>query len=256
METENTQGDNKEKKEGGKMLMAIGRQFYGDSFERFMKIGEVKEFIASFKDFYYQEKIKDPNAPIAGLLQNFNKEFCEPQGKKFHPYTAQVKCWRSKWDLDLMQQMQNKELQVVTRRNVHQLIKTRDEERSLILGAPQDNDLEAGVRTLGGELLNDAAQMLRDDQELEEIYSDDTLIKRRNYIVNVFSHATKLVHGKAALMLKASAEKRDTAGFLMSLLARGTAGKMSDEEMNLLKRAYATKQNNNEVVNQNESTTH
>ena len=51
METENTQGDNKEKKEGGKMLMAIGRQFYGDSFERFMKIGEVKEFIASFKDF-------------------------------------------------------------------------------------------------------------------------------------------------------------------------------------------------------------
>jgi hypothetical protein len=84
--------------------------------------------------------------------------------------------------------------------------------------------------------------MLRDDQELEEIYNDETLMKRRNYIVNVFAHATRLVHGKAALMLKASEEKRNTAGFLMQLLSKATAGKMSDEEMSLLKSAYAPKQ--------------
>lgn len=220
----------------------FGRQWYGDSFQGFMKIAEYKEFLPAFKDYYYQERIKNPNARLADILQGFNKEFCEPEGKRFHPYTQQVAIWRRKWDLDLMQQFQDKELKMIEKKNIHQLIKTRDEQRNLVLGAPDDNELEAGVRTLGGELLNDASQMLRDDQELEEIYDDETLMKRRNYIVNVFAHATRLVHGKAALMLKASEEKRNTAGFLMQLLAKATAGKMSDEEMSLLKSAYAPKQ--------------
>lgn len=224
------------------MSLNIGCQFYGDTFERFMKVGEIADMIPAFKDYYYQEKIKNNVARLSDILQVFNKEFCEPNGKKFHPYTHQLKFWRAKWDLDLMQQLQNKELQLVERKNVHQLIKTRDEQRNLILGGADDNSLEAGVRTLGGELLNDATQMLRDDQELEEIYDEETLIKRRNYIVNVFSHTSKLVLGKAALMLKASEEKRNTAGFLMSLLARATAGKMSDDEIGLLKNAYAPKQ--------------
>lgn len=221
----------------------IGKQFYGATFERFMRLAEMTDLIPAFKDFYYQAKIKDPNARLSDILCEFNKEFCEPNGRKFHPYTKQVALWRKKWDLDLMQQMQNKDLQVVERRNIHQLIKTRDEQRNLVLGQAGDEELEAGVRTLGGELLNDATQMLRDDQELEEVYDDETLMKRRNYIVNVFAHATRLVHGKAALMLKASEEKRNTAGFLMNLLSRATAGKMSDEEMGLLKSAYAPKQN-------------
>src|SRR3990167_3518380 len=176
-------------------------------------------------------------------------------GRLFHPSISQVRTWRKKWDLDLIQQMTDKDIKIIERKNVHQIIKTRDDNRKLVLGAADDEQLEAGVRTLGGELLNDAMQMLRDDQELEEIYTDETLIKRRNYIVNVFSHATRLVHGKAALMLKASAEKRDTAGFLMSLLARATSGQMSDEEMGLLKSAYAPKLNDSEVVKQNEPAT-
>jgi len=235
MEDETKNSSTNEKKS---MTLNIGRNYYGDKFERFMKVGEIVDLIPSFKDFYYQEKIKNPKTHLADIVQDFNKEFCEPNGRLFHPYTAQVGFWRKKWDLDLMQQMQGKELQIVERKNIHQLIKTRDEQRNLVLGQADDNELEAGVRTLGGELLNDATQMLRDDQELEEIYDGETLIKRRNYIVNVFAHVTRLVHGKAALMLKASEEKRNTAGFLMGLLSRATAGKMTEEEMNLLKGAY------------------
>lgn len=221
----------------------IGRAYYGDKFTRYMLLKEVNDLIPSFKDYYYQAKVKDPNARLLEILQNFNKEICEPVGRLFHPHTLNVRVWRKKWDLDLMQKMQDKDLIITSERNIHQVIKTRDENRNLILGEAKDEELEAGVRTLGGELLNDAMQMLRDDQELEEIYDDETLIKRRNYIVNVFAHGTRLVHGKAALMLKASEEKRNTAGFLMSLLSRATAGKMSDEEMGLLKSAYAPKQN-------------
>jgi hypothetical protein len=226
-----------------KKIDGAGRAYYGDKFTRYMRLGEYSDLLPAFKDYYYEARIKDPNARLSDILQGFNSEVCEPMNRLFHPYTVQIKIWRSKWDLDLAQQLQDKDLQIVERKNIHQIIKTRDEDRKLVLGAPDDNSLEAGVRTLGGELLNDAMQMLRDDQELEEIYDDETLIKRRSYIVNVFAHATKLVHGKAALLLKASEEKRNTAGFLMSLLSRATAGKMSDEEMGLLKSAYAPKQN-------------
>ncbi|KKT20046.1 MAG: hypothetical protein UW02_C0002G0038 [Candidatus Nomurabacteria bacterium GW2011_GWB1_43_7] len=221
----------------------VGLRIFGDTFKHYMRIAEYVDLIPAFKDFYYQAKIKDPNENLTDICRNFHKEVCDPVGRLFHPSMSQMRVWRKKWDLDLMQQMTNKDLVVVERKNIHQIIKTRNDDRALVLGQADDNQLEAGVRTLGGELLNDAMQMLRDDQELEEIYDDETLIKRRNYIVNVFAHATRLVHGKAALMLKASEEKRNTAGFLMSLLSRATAGKMSDEEMGLLKSAYAPKQN-------------
>lgn len=220
----------------------VGRSVFGESFKGYMRVAEYKDLIPAFKDFYYSAKIKNPKETLTNIVRGFNKEVCEPLERLFHPAMPQMSSWRKKWDLDLMEQMTNKNLEITTEKNVHQIIKTRDDERNLVLGV-DDNDLEAGVKTLGGELLNDAMQMLRDDQKLEEIYSDDTLIKRRNYVVNVFSHATKLVHGKAALMLKASEEKRNTAGFLMSLLARASAGKMSDDEMGLLKSAYAPKQN-------------
>jgi len=226
---------------------AVGLAYYGDKFTRYMRVAEYKDLLPSFKDFYYQAKVKNPNARLSDILQNFNKEVCEPVGRLFHPNTSQVRFWRAKWDLDLIQQMKDKDMEITEKKNIYQVIKTRDENNQLILGA-NDDELEAGVRTLGGELINDAMQMLRDDQELEEIYDDETLIKRKNYVVNVFAHVTRLVHGKAALMLKASEEKRNTAGFLMSLLSRATAGKMSDEEMNLLKSAYAPKQSEPEQV--------
>lgn len=225
----------------------VGRLYFGDTFEKWMKIADIKDLIPAFKDFYYQTKIKDPDSRLSDILQTFNKDVCVPVGRKFHPYTNQIRCWRKKWDLDLLQQLQiqkvldrqGKDIQTIERKNVNQLIKTRNAERELVLGQAGDNELEAGVRTLGGELLNDAMQMLRDDQELEEIYTSDELMKRRSYVVNVFAHATRLVHGKAALMLKASEEKRNTAGFLMSLLARATAGQMTEEEMGVLKSSYS-----------------
>jgi len=230
----------------------VGSQIYGEKFVRFHRIGEIKDILPAFKDFYYQAKIKDPNATLRNISQGFNREVCEPMGRLFHPSISQVRTWRKKWDLDLIQQMTDKDIKIIERKNVHQIIKTRDDNRKLVLGAADDEQLEAGVRTLGGELLNDAMQMLRDDQELEEIYTDETLIKRRNYIVNVFSHATRLVHGKAALMLKASAEKRDTAGFLMSLLSQATAGKLSDEQIALLETAYDNKKGEVGILVNNE----
>lgn len=217
-----------------KKIDAVGLAYFGQTFNGYQKIPEIVDLIPVFKDFYYAAKIKEPNARLSVILQNFGKEICEPVGRKFHPYTTNVRTWRTKWDLDLMQQMKDKEIISAEPKNVYQVIKTRDSERNLILGQVDDNQLEAGIKTLGGELLNDAMQMLKDDQDLDEIYNTDELIKRRNYVVNVFAHATRLVHGKAALMLKASAEKRESASFLMDLLAQATSGNLTEDQLALL----------------------
>lgn len=221
-----------------KMLDPVGVTYYGDTFTGYQKIGEYRDLIPAFKEWYYQAKIKDPNVGSTKLLRSFNEEVVYPLGRKFHPYTKMISDWKKKWDRDLMEQRGLVDHVVTTKKNVHQVLKTRSEEKELVYGTPSMEDLEAATQTLGGELVNDALQMLRDDQALDEIYESDELIKRKNYIVNVFGHVTKLVHGKAALMLKASQEKRENAGFLMELLGKASAGKMTVEEINALRSSY------------------
>lgn len=207
---------------------------YGESFVGYQKIEEVRDLIPAFKEFYYEEVIKNPKAKIGEMLREFNESI---NPRKFHPYMTNIRAWRIKWDADILEKKNMAVADITTEKAVQQVLKTRNDDRSLI--APEDSSLEAGVRTLGGELLNDAFQMLREDQQNPEIYDDEVLVKRRNYIVGVFGHVTKLVHGKAALLLKASEEKRNNAGFLMELLAKATSGKLSDSDMEMLKSNYA-----------------
>lgn len=113
-----------------------------------------------------------------------------------------------------------------------QIVATRDSDANLV--APQENDLEQGLRTLAGELTNDAISVLHQDQKLG-LYD----VKRRLYCATVLAHVTKSVHGSASLRLKASAEKRENAGFLMNLLSKAAAGTLTDEEMKVLKASNA-----------------
>jgi hypothetical protein len=220
-----------------KKVDPVGRSFYGEKFERFNKIGEIVDLLPTFKEWYYEARVKEPNCTISSIVQSFNEQCAEPLGRTFFPYNSALRTWHRKWDLDLMQKKMDKDIIITPEKKIAQVIKTRNE-GELILDGADDATLESGVRTLGGELLNDAFQMLRDDQELEDVIDSDILVKRRNYILNVFGHVTKLVHGKAALMLKASEEKRNNASFLMTLLAQATAGKMSDEQLDMLKGNY------------------
>jgi len=231
-----------EEKVSGK-INPVGRTFYGEGFRKFDKVADLKDLLPSFKEFYYEKKIKDFKTTGGDIIRDFNELICIPMNRTFFPYTNQYKGWKAKWDRDILEKQKVGGLELTEQKQVLQIIKSRNENDDVVLGAPRDEDLEAGARTLAGELTNDAIQMLRDDQALEEIYTDETLMRRRNYIVNVFSHVTKLVHGKAALMLKASAEKRENANFLMGLLARASSGKMTEEELGLLETAYTPKQN-------------
>lgn len=221
-----------------KKLNPVAISFYGKSFEKFSLMEEIKDLVPIFKGFYYEKKMKEPKLSAIKIIQEFNTLHVFPQGRVFHPYMQNFTRWRKQWDWDISNQIrENKEL--LKPQPVRQIVQTRDSEDRVLRGLTEHKDLESGINTLGGELLNDAFQMLKDDQAIGEVFDDEVLIKRRNYVAGVFGHVTKMVHGKAALLLKASQEKRENAGFLMDLLAKATSGKMSPEEMESLKTVYS-----------------
>lgn len=226
-----------------KKIDPIGKSYYGEGFTGYQKMDEYLDLIPQYKEYYYEQKVKDLKTGLLTIIQGFNEKFCYPNNRKLHPYTTTIRRWADRWNADIIKEKLGmvEDDNIFKNKEVRQIVKTRSDGYAMTI--PSDNELEAGVRTLGGELLNDAMQMLRDDQELEDYYPDDVLMKRRNYIINVFGHTTRLVHGKAALMLKASEEKRNTASFLMNLLSKATAGKLSDEELGLLETTYVPKTN-------------
>lgn len=226
-----------------KKIDATGLAYYGSSFTGYMKVGVLQGHLAEFKDFYYAMKIEDPKNGLLKIVNDFN-EMIHPD--LFHPYTNQLRHWTRKWDRDILEQQGMTTTDVIVKKHIPQVIQTKDETGMVV---PSDETLEAGMKNLGGELLNDAFTMLKEDQDLEELYSSDELMRRRSYILNVMTHVTKMVHKKQELMLKANAEKRETANFLINILRQATAGKVSSDDLTLLKGTQQT----NERLLPNES---
>lgn len=202
--------------------------FYENFDGRYHKVNEIRDLIPQFKVFYYAEKHKEPGRSAIKIINDYNAQIIP---LTFFPWEKQYKSWRKKWDAELLSIQGYQEQQ----KEVRQLIRVRDERNTLI--APEDETLEAGARTLAGELLNDALDILKRDQAEEELYEDEIIVKRRNYVLNVYNYITRSSHSKEALRLKSNAEKRETMGFLMDLMSRATAGKMTDEELELLKQS-------------------
>lgn len=206
-------------------------KIYGEKFDgHFQRIGEVQHLIPLFKEFYFKAKKEDFNTPAMKILKDYNDSI---HPERFFPYPQQYRRWRSAWDNILFLEMGMYERRDVDARRIRGIVKLNDEKRGEI--TPLDEDLESATNTLGGLLLNDAMQQLQNDQEIEEIYSSDELMKRKTYVLNVFSHITRKVQGKEALKIKRQGEARETAGFLMNILNRATAGRLSENDMTTLK---------------------
>ena len=200
--------------------------FYENFDGRYHKVNEIRDLIPQFKAFYYAEKRKDPSMSAIKIINAYNAQITP---LTFFPWEKQYKSWRKKWDGELLAIQGYQEEQ----KEVRQLIRVRDDKDALVV--PEDETLEAGARTLAGELLNDALGILKKDQSDEDLYEDDIIVKRRNYVLNVYNYVTRSAHSKAALMLKSNAEKRQTMSFLMDLMSCATAGTISDEQMEILK---------------------
>lgn len=207
--------------------------------ERYQKIGEIRDLIPRFKEFYYAKLEELPNYSKLKLIDDFNNTIA-PQ--VFKPYPSQYRRWYRRWDEDILAKVAGAKMALTSPER--KAVRVRDENNQMIV--PTENELESGAKTLGGELMNDAMEMLKSDQMNEDLYDDEVLIKRRSYILNVFNYVMSAVSRKEALAIKRSQEKRETAGFLMDLIRRSTAGKITPDEMQLFRDSVAPQTQNYE----------
>jgi hypothetical protein len=207
--------------------------FYENFDGRYHKVGEIRELIPQFKAFYYGERRTNAQKSAIKIINEFNHQIAP---LTFFPWEKQYRLWRKKWDAELIAEQGYQQQQ----RGMRQIIKLRDEQNTVIV--PDEHSLEVGTKTLAGELLNDAIDILKGDQENGNAFDEEILVKRRSYVLNVFNYVTKAVQGKEALNIKSNAEKRETLGFLTTLINRSTAGKITADEMALLKQSAVPKQ--------------
>lgn len=213
----------------------ITAHIYGEDFDgHYMRVAELAPLLGNFKDFYFQKKRESQDNSATRILVDFNKKI---KPEKFWPNSKQLRKWRDKWDRIFAIEQGYQERQIAESRRINEVVKVRDAERAITL-VPDEDELESGMKTLGGMLVNDAVDMLQNDKEMEDLYTSDELVKRKSYALNVFAHVTRNVQGKEGLRIKRQGEARETAGFLMNLLQRAKAGKIAETEMTVLKGSF------------------
>lgn len=227
--------ESKKKKKFDDSTVFHGMNSYGEKFDGvYMKVGELREDLPKFKEYYYERRKESPNYSAMKILAEFN-EMISP--RRFYPYKNQYRQWRKRWDADILSIIHN--AKVVAENKVRSIVQTRDVEGGTIV--PSYESLELGTQTLGGELINDAMGILKKDQEMgEDYFEDELLVKRRKYVLDVFKYVGDSVNKKEALRLKKAQGQRETASFMMDLLRASTAGKISDEQMELIRDSVPT----------------
>jgi len=218
----------------------IGMAYYGDDFIKFQKVGEFKDLIPMFKEHYYTKKLENQSATIANIMAEFNKQL-ESVGRVFQPPGSQVTIWKKKWDPFILEELgyaneTNMPKEVVAKRT---LVQTKNKEG--MYTAPSFDRLENASQTLGGELLNDAFEILEWDRKNSEEYTTNELMKRKKYVTDVFGQITKMVQGKKALDIKANEMKVNEAGFVMDFMKAAASGEINAADLEDLKSVYTVK---------------
>jgi|LSQX01.1.fsa_nt_gb hypothetical protein len=209
---------------------------YANFDGRFRKLAEIRDRIPAFRDFYIERRFQTGEKFNAiKIVDMFNA--ITPPGD-FFPQTGMYQRWRKKWDAEHSGLVHTAEERLAIREETRLI----DPEAN-----PTMHQLEESMHTLGAELANDAMQTLRETQDREEYFDDEVVVKRKAYALNVFAYITKAAHSKAALDIKRQGEARETAGFMLDILRRANAGKLSDDELDLLRGSVRTKQHGETV---------
>lgn len=190
---------------------------------RYRKLEEVRDRIPAFRDFYIKYRFESGvKLSAMKIVDMFNET--TPPGD-FFPQPAMYQRWRKMWEAEQTGLIKTAETRLAEREKLS--IVSRE-------GATMDT-LEEGMNSLGAELANDAIQTLRDTQDREEYFDDEVVVKRKQYALNVFAYVTKAAHSKTALKIKMQGEARESAGFMLDLIRRATAGNLSKEEVDMLR---------------------
>ena len=211
---------------------------YANFDGRFRKLAEIRDRLPAFRDFYIERRFQTNDGEKFNAIKIVDLFNAITPPADFFPQTGMYQRWRKKWDAEHSGLVHTAE----------ERLALREETRLLDPNAnPTMSQLEDKMHTLGAELANDAMQTLRETQDREEYFDDEVVVKRKAYVLNVFAYITKAAHSKTALDIKRQGEARETAGFMLDILRRANAGKLSDDELDLLRGSVRTKQHGETV---------
>ena len=213
---------------GKTLLHAFYKRFPG----KCMTVGECKDLLPQFKQYYFERKREEIETSAMSIINDFGEKIAP---LFFTPYPQQFKLWRANWDRTLMAErgmvLEERKHSAVIRK----AIQTVDDAGNLL--APDEDTLEMGNRVLAGELLHDALKIIKAEDAERIMFDEDTRIKRKNYVLNI----TKNLQGSEALKLKRSAESRENANFLITLLRKAQAGLITVNDLKLMRGATSGK---------------
>lgn len=202
---------------------------YGPRFQgKFTNPKADPEAFRLFKEFYFEQRILRPNEDPKRFVGDFNA-LIEP--KEFFPAYQVYKRLCQQFDRQIQKQHANDPAAA-------KLLATTARDKRMVaeLMPRNEEQLDQGVRTLAGLLVDDAVNLVRDEpRDPDDLLGSDQFVKRRMYALNVLNHVGRTLKGKAEIRLKSAAEKRETAGFLMGIMNKALSGKITKEQMEAMK---------------------
>lgn len=202
---------------------------YGPRFQgAFTDPREDMEAFRLFKDFYMEQRVLRPKEDPKTFVGDFNA-LIEP--KEFFPSYQAYKRMCAQFDKQIAKEHRGDPAAAMV------LAASKRNKRVFAdLGPRNEEQLDLGVRTLAGLLVDDAVGLVREEaRDPDDHMGSNEFVKRRMYALNVLNHVGRTLKGKAEIRLRSAAEKRETAGFLMGIMNKALSGKISPEQLEAMK---------------------
>lgn len=196
-----------------------GVEVFGPEFNGYDHIKYLRPHFSRFKEYYRNYRRSDPGTKRRMILGEFHKEM-KKEGLSFQLDYREFNKIANEIDAELFPSDPN---------IPEDGIIPESGEVVEVCNRP----LEKRIETLADALIDDAHTTLNNDTMDEDVQD---MVARKKYATAVLTSVTRLVQGKKALELKTSEEKRNNTSFLMDMLKKATAGTISTDDVNFLKK--------------------
>lgn len=197
------------------------------------KVGDLMPHLAAFKAYYMAKRYSHggKQSSFRALVDGYNATLPTPA---IFPRNNWLMARAEEWDDQAMDAIGRKPTEAPT-------ALTPQEQHSVELSAaidrpkPPVRSQESRLGTLGDALLDDALvsiQITSDDPEIA--------LKQKTYALNVYNYVTRNKLKQREIDIKEGAGKLANAGFMLDLLNAAATGKLTAENLALLKEAGAT----------------
>lgn len=203
--------------------------------QRYTRVDEYKDLLPIFREYYLSHRKLGWSK--RELMSNFRIDITEPLDRIFLPPSQEVDKFIKKWEREIYVEQQRKKLEktdaitLAAHPTDSLLPPSTLTDPEAVKVEVKRRDIEESLKTLSEMLVEDATKVI---QNADDDVDDELLVKKKNYALNVARHLIAGVQKDKLIALKKNADTRDSAHFLMGLMSKAMAGKLSGDELEIL----------------------